>query len=295
MPPRCRFNCTSRARGSKLRHSLVLVGACAIGLLLVSSAFVAKAMAWPASDGFYYGNGDGEFDCSSTNDCIITSGDAYISSDLSSNMAGTVGSSGETGYDTFTLQYNPDVSESNSYQTNADWLQFSIAEDFQVSPPAIIYYFYVANTNTGALVAEKDDSGSGTQVTGALTSGAPYNIDEWTDSSGYVDEITWSVNGGGSGAGGTSGSFYPETYGDWYWLRSNPCWCGMNNLTADFSSGSGTMYAGSSNDLTNYWGSPSYVGTAESSNMYYGCWSEYSSGIATYWDQSFSYSSSVQC
>jgi hypothetical protein len=272
-----------------MRHNLILIGAFAMALLLVSTGFVVKASAYPYSDGFYYGNGDGEFDCSTTDGCYIYSGYATIVAETDTNVKATVGSPGDPGYDMVSLQYNPDVIESNGYQNWANWMQATLEVNQSYTPPVAYWDYYLASTDNGSQI-EHDYGGQYT--TGALTSGATWEIVE-DEAYGNVNQIYYELDGAGSGAQTLSHYYYPESYGNYEsWLRSNPCWCGFAGDAASFNSGSGYLWAESNTGLTDYWGSPTYAGTGESSDMYYGCWNQYASDEL---DQYFSPYSVTQC
>ena len=87
-----------------------------------------------------------------------------------------------------------------------------------------------------------------------------------------IYRVDFQVSGGGFNGGIVSDSIYPplSSPGPWDWVRSNICWCGENYGTATFSSGSGTSYMGSDQKLVSE-APPIWIGTAENSNMNYGC------------------------
>jgi hypothetical protein len=106
--------------------------------------------------------------------------------------------------------------------------------------------------------------------------GAVWYISEATDSSGYVDDVCFYVDGGGYSGYGESGSVCedPITYYsvDDYWLRSNLCMCGVSTGSTTYTGGAGIIYIDSSPDM--YVKSPPVdISTQENSNMTYGCFS----------------------
>jgi hypothetical protein len=272
-----------------LSTRIVLIISSLVALLMVSSAFVVGVYASSS----WQGNDNGEFTChGSTIPCEVTSGDVGMYAIGSTSI--TYSSSNNE----VSLQYNPDNYTSANYQTkdsagHATWFQTLI---YGSSPSCIVFSFQVYDMDTkGLLDSDFSNGGSCTTVSGAFVANAhgdfDWSIYEYTDSSGYVNEVDYSVQGGGLGGGSASYTDHPELYGNWYWLISNSCWCGMGGQYATFSAGSGSLYYSSNVDVYSA-SPPTQIATAEDSNMYYGCFSGFGS---TTMSQSFSTSSSVQC
>jgi hypothetical protein len=276
------------------RPIVLLLFASTLAFLLVSSALVIGASAQTA----WYSSDNGEFDCSnSTYPCYLSDGymnvEAYISTKINTYNNGSQ----------FSLQYNPDEDTSVSYQThdssgNAQWFQTWILGS---GSSCVIFGMEVYDTSTGAQQPSwHSNNDSCTDEHGIFYSGAYWYISEYTGSGStadYVVEVDYTVQATtGSPLGYYTYAVYPQNYGtgDFYWLRSNTCWCGTNNDpmgSVDFTSGAGTLYSYSGSNVYSI-NPPTVVATKEVSDMYYGCWSN--SGT-TDMSQSFSTSSSVQC
>ena len=251
-----------------------------IGLLLISSSFVVRVYATS-----WVGNDNGEIDCNSSNSCTPNSGDVRISTGISTTISYT-STDGEVSF-----QYNPDLVTSENYQTknsngHAEWFQTGINGDKSSSCTWLSYQVYDTSTK-GLDFSWFSNSGNCTTVADLFTTdssgSASWAIQEDTDSSGYVNEVDFTVIGGTSGGGSYYVSAYPENSGDWYWLRSNVCWCGVATETASFTAGAGTIDYASNVDLYS-WSPPTTISTGENSNMDYGC---FSGSGTTYMSQSF--------
>ncbi len=250
-----------------MRSSGILVASMAIALLkpIVSSAFVTRAYATTG----WVGNDNGEVDCNSTNSCTPNSNSVKFSTGISTTISYS-STDGEVSF-----QYNPDWDTSKSYQTGADWFQTGIIGD--KSSSCAIATVQVYDTSDGSSDwSWYSNSDSCTTVSDLFTTDsngeASWGITEDTDSSGYVNEVDFVVIGGTSGGGSYYVSAYPENGGDWYWLRSNTCWCGVATETATFSAGAGTIDYTVNTPVDLYaYSPPTQVSTGENSNMDYGC------------------------
>jgi hypothetical protein len=265
---------------NKTRPGFLVIGASLMGFLLVSSAFAAHVNATTN----YEGSDDAEFDCTHNYsvDCPIYSGyvigEAIVSTSVTYSPSKSFVS----------LQYNPDESISNSYQTKdyqggRNWFQTGVLGNYTAS--CVLFTTQIYDLTYGGLINDWfSNSGNCYSVTGLFhgSSGgdATWEITEYTDSSGYVNEVDYFAEGAGSGYGSYSATLHPETYfspyGDFLWLRSNLCWCGVsgtgNTANADFTAGAGYLYAESGGTLYAL-NPPIYIETAENSNMEYGCFS----------------------
>jgi hypothetical protein len=100
-----------------------------------------------------------------------------------------------------------------------------------------------------------------------------------------IDSVSFSVVGG---SGGGSYHVTENTPTNWYWLRSNVCFCGVtdngNVYNPTFTTAYGKLdYIIGSGIWSGFGiiGPPIDIGTAENSNMQYGCMSQPSSGHLT--------------
>ncbi len=101
---------------------------------------------------------------------------------------------------------------------------------------------------------------------GIFSKSTSWGVTEFTGSTGKIIRISYFIFGGSGG--GFSYTLYPPT--NWYWLRSQTCWCGGDHLEyATFTQAAGTLYYGSTDNLY-AWG-PAGPWTGEDSNMGYGC------------------------
>lgn len=235
-----------------------------LGLLLISSVFAIHANASNA----WIGNDNGEFATSSCQSCKFTNGYVAFYSYSSSSMS----YSSSTGY--VSIQYNQDWDTDLSYQPapyyygGTDWVQAVFDGDSSNNCLGVAMevinqawgwndYFWQYNNNV-----------CGTHESGMFSSGAQWYIAEFTSSSGKINEVSYSVQGGT-----WNYVLYPPV--NWYWLRSQICWCGgYSGDYATFHSGSGTLdyYAGQGGSVNTYSiGPPSDRGTGEDSNMGWSC------------------------
>jgi hypothetical protein len=255
-----------------------ILAASTIGLLMLSSGIVIHATASPNWQGW----DDGEFDCSTTwGDCVGPSSAWFTATaTLSSSISYLDQSSGNA----ISIQYNPDAYLSSYDQTEAlgggyhDWFQTGIILSNSCVQFTVEVYEMGGGTHTNW------NPGCFTSVSAPFLANsngdAQYYITEWTASSGYVNEVDFGVVGGGSSGGSAYDSSYPEGSGDWYWMRSNICLCGVTATgdlqNASFSTGAGSIHITSGSDVYGitppYDESPTYIYTAEDSNMQYGCW-----------------------
>ncbi len=261
-----------------MKPSMILIAASAMGLLLVSSSFVLGAHASTN----WIGNDNGEFDsCNAWGTCRIYNGGVYIEMQLGASMTYSNGG-------TMSLQYNPDKDISYSYQVKDQFnhpLWFQTAVLAQSSDNCVIFTYQVYNMDSAT---QEDHWFSNSEncytVSGLFTygsgTGAVWTAQEYTDSSGYVNDACFTASGGGSG-GGSTGTICidPETNlapnnGYWLWLRSNACLCGLQgNTPVTFTAGSGSMYAVPASNYIYAKAPPSHISTGEDGNMDYGCFS----------------------
>lgn len=261
-----------------MKPRLILVAATAIGLLLVTSSLVVGAHASTN----WIGNDNGEFDtCNAYGTCRLNANSVTIDMKLTASM--TYSNGGD-----MSLQYNPDKDISYSYQTkdnnnNPYWFQTGILAT--LSNNCVVFTYQVYNMNAGGNYVDHWFSNSQNcyTVSGLFTyssgTGAEWEISEYTDQSGYVDDACFSASGGGS-SGGTTGTVcvdpetnLPPNNGYWYWLRSNSCLCGVSgNTPVNFTGASSGTLDIKSGGINEYAKAPPIdVSTAEDGNMDYGC------------------------
>ncbi|MDV3277282.1 MAG: hypothetical protein LYZ69_02300 [Nitrososphaerales archaeon] len=199
------------------------------------------------------------------------------------------------------LQYNPDLDASKQCQTGpwyggADWFQSGIIA--KSSNNCAVFTIEVYNTYWGSTDwSWYSNSGNCTTVSAMFNGGAQWYISEHSNAcltncgSGFekIDSVSFYVVGGSGG-----GSYYytENTPTNWYWLRSNVCFCGVTDggtiYNPTFTTASGTLdYKLGSGIVPGSFGiigPPIDIGTAEDSNMQFGCMSQVSS---VYLTQSF--------
>ncbi len=172
---------------------------------------------------------------------------------------------------TVSFQLNPDASASFWEQTNNDWFQAVIGGeqgDGGWAQFAIQVYSYNGN-GYGGMCTIYCPSIPFSNVPGMFEAGASWVIEEFTNSSNSRIESVWfSVQGAGLGAGNLSYTW--QTPQDWKWLKSNVCLCGADDGAATFSSAGGAIFMDSTSNLYTI-APPSWIGTLEDSNVYYGC------------------------
>ena len=267
-----------------------------LALLFISLSLVMPAVAATG----YVGSDDAEFGFPSSQGASPISAQVSAQAVFSSAMQYTVGGGGYV-----ILQYNPDWDTSKQYQTGpwyggADWFQTVI---YGISSSnCAIFSIEVYNTFWGSGDwSWRSNGGACTTVNGIFITGAQWYVDEYTNtntggSGGKIDAVSFYVVGG---TGGGSYYYTENTPTNWYWLRSNVCWCGttqggviynptftiakggLNYKIAPACSQPGCVWIGPSFGTI---GPPIDIGTAENSNMQYSCMTKVSS---VYYTQNF--------
>jgi len=209
-----------------------------LGLPAVSLAFVPPALAATG----YVGNDDAEFGFPSTQCAYLIGDQMSAQAALSAQMTYT----SSNGY--VSMQYNPDLDVSKNCQTGpwyggADWFQTGIIG--VSSSNCAIFTTQVYNTLWGTTdYSWYSNNQNCTTVSAMFNSRAQWYISEHSNacltncgsSFEKIDAVSFSVVGG-SGGGSYYYTVYPPT--NWYWLRSNICWCGTGGQSATFTSASG--------------------------------------------------------
>ena len=208
---------------------------------------------WNTKITAYVGNDNAEFGTSSTPAYVDT--DMVLSSSLSySEPDGAI-----------SLQFNPDLSTSETNQYNGNWFQAGIIDQ---SSSCFQYTVQIYSTSTGSEVWSSYLPSSTTcySITGGESTNAYWEIFEDVSSSNHITSVFFEV---GNGNTKQSGTIDPPN-SNYIWIQSNLCLCGVDSHNATFSSASGTMNYASNVNL-NAISPPSKIGTAESSNIEYGC------------------------
>jgi hypothetical protein len=212
-----------------------------------------------ANDTQYVGNDNAEFGTHG-----VTPTSVALQATLSQKLVFTEPES------TISLQYNPD--EEASYLYNDQWFQSSISANsgdcFQFTIQiyrvlgSILWSSYLPSPTECYVISDGLNSGSvwviDEIVTGNYISSVFFSV---TNPSGF--RVSGTINAPSQVIGGRQGEGYE-------WLKSNSCWCGVDTHNADFTSGAGS-FVYSSNTVLYQISPPSWIGTAESSNMEYGC------------------------
>lgn len=267
-----------------MRHR-ILIWTPILALLFISLSLVLPAAAATG----YIGNDDAEFGFPSSLCASPIGGNMAMTASLQSNMVYTSGDG------QMSLQYNPDLDASKQCQTGewyggTDWFQSGMIA--QSSNNCAIFTIEVYNSINpfGPVWSWYSNSGNCTTVGAMFNSGAQWYMSEYlnaclTNCGGTfekIDAVSFYVIGGSGG-----GSYYytENTPENWYWLRSNICWCGVtdngNIYNPTFTTASGTLdyNTNSVSGVPSFGiiGPPIDIGTAENSNMEYGCMSQLSS------------------
>ncbi|MCL5068112.1 MAG: hypothetical protein M1368_07150 [Thaumarchaeota archaeon] len=263
-----------------MRHSLLFIAVTFLALLMVSSISVARASAsGPPNPNI--GNDNAEFGYPSCGSCNPDNGYVQAEAVITSPIQYCCGN----GY--VSLQYNPDKDTSNSYQTGPwygghDWFQTGIVGE--ASNNCAVFTVQVYNLFWGGTDYSWYSNGGQCTTVNDMFGGnsypaATWSIDEQTGGNGKVYAVDFYVDGGSSG-----GKYYYDQYvpTNWYWLRSNVCWCGTDYQSATFNAGIGTLnYYMNPTSGFGIIGPPIDIATAESSNMNYGCMSSPTQGQLT--------------
>lgn len=196
------------------------------------------------------------------------------------------------------LQYNPDKDASLQCQTGEwyrghDWFQSIIFG--ARSSNCGIFSIEVYNSVYGEPWSWYSNGGGCTTVSNIFLSGARWEISEYTyacltncgSNFEKIASVSFSLVGGSGG-----GSYYltENTPLNWYWLRSNVCWCGItwqNTVyNPTFSNGNGVLNYGVNSNI-GIIGPPIDIGTAENSNMLYTCPSQSGNTITQAFELSY--------
>lgn len=255
---------------------------------ILALLFRSLAVVMPVAATQYEGNDNAEFGFPSTLCGYGYFGSNYaVTATFQSNMGYTSGN----GH--MSVQYNPDEDASKQCQTGYqwyggnDWFQSGIVG--QSSNNCAVFTIQVYNLD---FPYEEDwswfsNGGSCTTVSAMFNNGAQWYMSEHVNAcltncgSGFekIDSVSFHIIGGSGG-----GSYYYTEYPpvNWYWLRSNICFCGTGGESATFGSGNGVLnYQGSGIGII---GPPIDVETAENSNMLYTCMSQGSNQITQAFD-----------
>lgn len=186
--------------------------------------------------------------------------------------------------DFISLQYNPDKDASLQCQTGPwyggnDWFQSGIIGASKNNCGIFTIEVYNIQYNNGSPDwSWNSNGGSCTTINKIFLSGAQWSVSENTyaclTNCGSNFEKISSVSFSLVGASGGGSYYYTEnTPLNWYWLRSNICWCGVTESNTvynpTFTGGNGVL-----NDVgpnINIIGPPVDIETAENSNMLYTC------------------------
>jgi hypothetical protein len=225
---------------------IILIGASLIALLLLSSSLVVYVNALTN----WEGNDNGEFDCENSYAvCPLDSGYVVGASLLSSSIT-YAHSSGNVNV---TFQYNPDYDLSDSYQTKVlhtdDPMYIQAGIVGNGTNDCIIGGWFISELVEYTNVKSEESNGNTcSTLTGLFTANSngasDWGITEYTNSTGYINEVYTSASAGGSCSSDCSFSWSsnPIAYGyGLLWLRSNLCWCGFSHNTTSFDTGAGTF------------------------------------------------------
>jgi hypothetical protein len=179
-----------------------------------------------------------------------------------------------TGSHCISLQYNPDLSMSRTYQTNHDWFQAIIAVNnnncfwftIQIWGASLTTPVWQSYWPGGQSPATCSSSNT---LNGILNAKATWHIVETVNQkTNVIDSVNFGVQAGGKVISHTI-SGWPSTY---QWIQSSLCLCGGPGLNALFWAGAGTFtYSASPNIIVDYFAPPSPPSTSENSNVQYGC------------------------
>jgi hypothetical protein len=165
------------------------------------------------------------------------------------------------------LQFNADACASGAGycwpcgQTNCDWFQAGIQVDTYGDA---WFWVYVWN---GSNIAWEEVQGPVYSIAGVFNAGTLWFVTENVNSNNKISSVSYEIY--------ANGVRYIESINvpanTYNWIRSQLCLCGFGGGSyATFSSGSGT-FTYPSNAKLQAIGPPSDLGTAEDSNMGYGC------------------------
>jgi hypothetical protein len=169
------------------------------------------------------------------------------------------------------LQYNPDYW--TALNTQGYWFQTVTATD---PNNCSTFWIQVYDMGTGGQVwAQSYPNGGACNVVGGITSSHSYwLIQEDTRGSGstIINEVDYQLQHCTdplcNGYTWMSDSIFPPQ--NYFWLRSNICWCGANYGSVPFTGAGGSSNMASDQTLRAI-DPPQLLSTGEDSNMQYGC------------------------